>query len=89
MEDVRSYDFIALKNVVNCVVLPEHRHPVDASLVLRHRVMGSVDWTVVRGAQLDVCLSVKGKASLDELLVGLLHGVERNSTLVVCQSPER
>ena len=62
---------------------------MDASLVLRLRVMGSVDWAVVRGAPLDVCFSVEGKASLDELLVGLLRGVGRNSTLVVCQSPER
>ena len=74
---------------MNCVVVPEQRHRVDASLVPRLGVMGSVDWAVVRVSELDVCLSVVGKASINELLGGLLHGVRRNSNLFVCKSPER
>ena len=74
---------------MNGVVVPEQRHRVDTSLVPRLRVMGFIDGTEVRVSELDVRLSIPVEDLIDELLGGLLHGVGRNSTLVLCESPER
>lgn len=72
---------------MNGVVMPEQRHRVDASLVPRLGVMGFVDGTVVRVSELDVRLSVVGKASVDELLSGL-HLVEETPPLSCVSSPK-